>query len=40
MIRIPNTSLIVSDYSNNAVNVQLKKKNNAVLITAISLLPA
>jgi len=39
MTRIQNTSLSVSDYNNTAVNIQPKKKNNAVLITAISLLP-
>jgi len=39
MIRNPNASLNVSAYNNSAASVKPKKKNNAVLITAISLLP-
>lgn len=39
IVRNPNASISDTAYTNSAVNVQPKKKNNAVLITAISLLP-
>ncbi len=39
IIRNPNASISDTAYNNSAVTIQPKKKNNAVLITAISLLP-
>ena len=39
IIRNPNASISDTAYNSSAVTIQPKKKNNAVLITAISLLP-